>query len=303
MKHLFVAILIIGSMAVSVFLMIYLFRFVFSNISCTSQTIPSTCSNKTLDLQDIDILIVTSSKPYKLININYIDNKVEDYTQIQAVYSIDGASLAVTHLPFNSIKWRQVSENKNNYEYTISGVFRLGADNVEIEITSIYLAMVIRAEPQAGKFGGSTALPSVKVKVNGVEEKAYAAVTAGFFNKYEPVDINHLGVRSNWLMYFDKNWNFMHLDKTEMDRQTDVYYPHTFMSKIINISQNVSYLNNIDITKTPSNSFLLSYTDNNKPLTESLYVKSSVITYPGTKMYMIENKDGGVGVYLTLGQD
>lgn len=283
--------------------MIYLFRFVFvtKNSSCTLPATSTICRGKSLDLQDIDILIVTPTIPHKLIEINLIDNKVEHYTQAQAVYSLNETQLLANLIPFNSIKWRQVSENRNNFEYSISGVFKLGNDTVEIDIPKIYLNMVIRAEPQVGKFGGSIVNPGATIKINGNEEKAYAAVTAGFFSKYEPVDINYLGVRTNWLMYFDKDWNFIHLDKTEMDRQTALYYPHTFMSKIMNSNRNVVYLNYIDIKRNAPETYLLSYTENNQFFSEKLYVKNSVIPYSNTKMYMIENKDGGVGVYLTLG--
>ena len=78
-------------------------------------TIPTTCKDlKSLDLEDFDILLVTSDQPYKLIHINRIDNIIGGYKQIQVEYSLDGKTLASTIIPFDSVRWKQVSENKSN---------------------------------------------------------------------------------------------------------------------------------------------------------------------------------------------
>ncbi len=260
-------------------------------------------SPKDLDLVDFDIFVTTTLKPYKIIHLNHLNNKVEAYSQTQVEYLFAGNTLKKAQIPFESIKWQQVSENQNNLEYAFTGSFTVGNDKVEIQIPRIYLDMVIRAQPDVGKFGGSIASPDAKIIVNGQENNAYAVVTAAFFNKFTPVDYKAAKVRTHWMMFFDKDWNFYHLDKTEVENQSDAYYAHSFFSKISGTDTTVRYFTDINASGVPASSLLVTYSQDGTALEKNFTLKSSVTPYPGASMFLIEANDGsegteGVGLYL-----
>jgi hypothetical protein len=301
------ALLIISSLIaliLSGFLLVYLFRW-FMNPSVDPS--PPECSTtkcnntKELDLIDIDLFIVSTNHTSDLVHINYVDNRSQSYSQAQVVYSLGGKPLVASQIPFKSIEWRQISENTSNLEYSFSGSFRLGGDTVEFEIPSINLEMVIRASQDVGKFGGVT--PNASVKINGVESSAHVAVTAGFFNKFVPVNIAAQKVRTDWMMYFDKDWNFYHLDKTETEIPTADYYPHSFLAEVASPGGTVRYLDDFSLSKPDPQTLSLRSMDGDTQLDENYTVEDSVIPYRGAKLSLIRGTNGGIGVHLYISGD
>ncbi len=257
--------------------------------------------SKELDLLDFDVLLVSESKPHTVIYINHLDNKVENYAQTQLTYSLDGKNIKTSLVPFNDVTWHQITTNSSNLEYSLSGTFKVNGETITFSIPSVFLTMSIRAQPDVGKFGGSLPAPTATISVNGKELESYAAVTAGFFTKFTPVDTKDLGVSTDWIMAFDNNWNFMHLDKSEMTTSTSYYYPHTFMAVSYIETNNINYLTDAFIfTPTDKSLFVSGFIGTSAVLNHNYTLVDSVNPYRGATLSLIEEDLGGVGFHLKL---
>lgn len=266
-----------------------------SHSPITSSTTPS----KSLDLTDFDIMLATPTDPKLLVEINHITNNAEGYAQAQVAYSLDGSSLATQLIPLESVSVSQINTNRNNREYSVVGDFTLKGKKVTFEIPSINLSMVVRAQPAVGKFGGSTANPTAKLTIEGKESAAYAAMTAGFFNKYVPVDVEKQKVMTHWLMFWDENWNFYHLDLTTMDFASADYYPHTFYSKVSG-GNLVTYFDAVDSATFVDNKFILDSVLGNTTLQQNFILGSRVMPYQHATMYLTTSNKGGTGLYMAI---
>ncbi len=261
---------------------------------------PINLVTKDLALTDFDILVVTEDLPHKIFHINHLDNKVENYAQSQLEYSLDGTNIKQQSIEYSAVKWEQLKSNGDNSQYTISANFKLGTNVVEISIPSIFLNTVVRAQPTVGKYAGSTLDPNVEVTLNGQTHKAYAGVTAGFFNDFTPVDIYKLQVHTHWLMFFDKDWNFYHLDVTDVKYPTESYYSHKFYSIGNNATNAVNYAKDIVVSSDSASALTVDYSLAHTPITNIFSLKAFVVPYTDAKLYLAGDAHEGVGIYMTI---
>jgi hypothetical protein len=258
---------------------------------------PTSIANLQLELTDFDILVVTDETPAKIFHLNYIDNKKEDYAQFQVAYTLDGVNLEFQMVPISALKWDQLQSN--NSEYSLSANFSIADVPVVISVPSVYLDMVVRAQPEVGKYAGATPAATANVTIAGDYIPAYVGMTAGFFNKFTPVDLKAMGVKTNWLLFFDKDWNFYHLDVTSVEKPSQDYYSHAFFAQNVASTRLVQYAKDISVTKS-ANSLQLTAKMADIPIVNTYELKDAVVPYSGAKLQLIEGAYEVKGIYTFL---
>jgi hypothetical protein len=268
---------------------------------CTAYT-PS--NNFNLDLTDFDVLLVSPENPNIMFHVNHLDNRAEGYKTTFLNYTLDGSTLKSVNIPFDSIVWKyranlDGTETNNNASYSISGSFNVEGKKVTFEVPGIRLGMVIRAQPNAGKYGGVTLDPSGLLTIDTTTYPVYAAVTAGFFANYPSIDMKEAGIRTHWAMYFDKDFNFYHLDLTQVNKPTPDYYSHSFLSQIHNDDKRVDYYNPIRVIG-GNGIITVGYTKNLDFITKDFNQIGQTLPYRYAKMNILKEDSGGMGIYTYL---
>jgi len=264
------------------------------------------CSNPTdnpktaysLDLTDFDILLVSPENPNVMFHVNHLDNRTENYKTTFLNYTLDGTTLKSVQIPFENITWEHIPSNdaNGNSVYKITGVFTIENKIIYFEVPSINLTMNIRAQPDAGKYGGVTADPSTLLKIDNTDYYSYAAVTAGFFTNYPTINMEKAGIRTHWAMYFDKDYNFYHLDLTNVQNPTPDYYSHAFLSQIKNEDDSVVYYTPTRLIG-GNGGISLGYSKGLDFITKDFNQVGQTNPYRYAKMNIIKEDAGGMGVY------
>ncbi len=179
-------------------------------------------------LESYDIIIAATSEPHTLL--------VLDFFELDSVFTgnahyFDGKNWAETPLRKGEIKIQEV-EGLNQFTNKITGNFLLNGNLFVLDIPSISTPMVIRGESNFVKFGGTTHVNGPYLKINETAVDSYVALMKGFAKNYPAVYIEELGINTTWLAFWDKDWNFYHLDKTLVKNPSPDYTPHEFFSKI-----------------------------------------------------------------------
>lgn len=257
---------------------------------------------KKLDLIDYDLLLVTDSNPKRLLHINHIEFYSENSFYAQATYNFDNSGWTTQKISTGSLKVQEVTYNDSTRELSISGKMILGKNNVDISVESLDLDMVVRAQKTGSKFAGATPGAEAKLYINGISYDAHVAMTAGYFNKYSAVDTQALKVKTHWLMYFDKNWNFYHLDNSSVQFPTPEYYSHSFLGKIDGLNGSVSYYDSLIVTN-PSEDILrfsARETFGGSRSDYQLNVDNSLNLYRNADISLVSDTEGAIGVFVML---
>lgn len=244
--------------------------------------------------EEYDILFVSKDKPHKLLFIDYY--KVGKTVYGNAHY-YDGNSWkqgtikseTVNVLPINSV---------SQSVYKINGAVNIDAIKIDFSAPEIYTHMTVRARNVFSKFGGATETASARITVGESSFDCYAALLVGFNSTEELLDWQSLGVKTDWLMFFDKDWNFYHLDNTIVDIFSPFYESHSFFAKSSN-SGNVAYFPNFSLSRF-QNRLSIKYDRLNRldiDIANTFARKDyGNASYGG----LATNNDDGVGVYLNI---
>lgn len=243
--------------------------------------------------EEYDVLLVSKTTPHKLLYIDY--------------YKKAGLTYGNAHF-YDGVRWEQGAfrtdvikiqplVSLNNAAYSINGIVKTENETITFIVPEIHTHMTVRAEDDYSKFGGATNSASAGFTVGAESFESYAALLAGYNSQEDVPDWMSLGVHTDWLMYFDKNWNFYHLDKTSVDKFSSAYASHSFFAT--SFGDTVDYIQDFDITgSTP----VFSVTSSGlKKLNLTLGEKFNRIDYNGTSWGGLALGDGGgLGVYLTI---
>jgi len=244
--------------------------------------------------EEYDLLFVSKDLPHKLLFIDY-------YTNGKVVYGN-------THY-YNGTSWKQgavandtvsalPTESVNRSVYKLMGSVNIDGTVIDFSAPEIYTHMVIRARETFGKFGGATETPSAKLAVDGDSFDCYAALLVGFNSTEDLADWKSLGVKTDWLMFFDKDWNFNHLDNTVVDRFSPLYESHSFLAGLVD-STRVTYFP--DFAVSGSRDSLAVNTNGSERFNIKITDTFDRRGYDGVSWGgLATNKDGGAGVYLSI---
>ncbi|MCA9391577.1 hypothetical protein KC614_00040 [candidate division WWE3 bacterium] len=256
---------------------------------------------------EYDLLLATTSDPPM---IYYIDHFEYDfgYGSTYMYYSTFNDTLSRINIPTDALTIYDTNDG-NRDTVSVTGGFDTELGSININIPEIALTMTVRSGDVYTKFGGSTKEATGEISINGEEPmNVYAALLKGGSSNYPDVDVYKLGVRTDWLMYWDKDWNFYHLDKTSVNVENDNYLPHEFFSRINSQGDSkvtrVDYLEGFQIS-----TFLEKITITQPSLgtdTDIMNLKRlETVSRPYyedvSALSTIKNENGeGVGVYIIL---
>lgn len=186
----------------------------------------SVTSNDNVFRKEYDLMVVTVEKPHKIVALDFYETTGAQQNFVGNIHYYDGTSWQNYQLNESQINVQETSSLKQ-YSNIISAQINAGRENIRITIPEILTPVTIRAEEQFTKFAGATPNAGNYIYINSQPYQSYAAFLKGFHtNPPSSFDIFDLGLDTNWLMYFDENWNFYHLDKTVTVRKADFYPDH-----------------------------------------------------------------------------
>ncbi len=244
--------------------------------------------------EEYDVLFVSKTAPHKLLFIDYYKVGKIAYGN---VHYYDGNSwkqriiqnAAIDVLPITSL---------SQSAYTINGTVDIDAVKIDFSAPENYTDMTVRARINFSKFGGATETSSAKLTVGEDAFDCYSALLVGFNSTEEPVNWQSLGVKTDWLMFFDKDWNFYHLDNTVVDIFSPLYESHSFFAKST-YSNSVTYLPDFSLSRS-QNKLSVKYDQLNK-LDTDIAATFDRGDYGGTSWgSLATGAGGGVGVYLNI---
>lgn len=252
-------------------------------------------NSENLTREEYDLLLVSKDTPRKLIYLDYYKSANEGYGN---VYLYDGSTWTHQQITADDSVSIKPENSLNQSEYKVETDIRGYAPRVRISVPQIFAHMTIRGKKAYSKFGGALSAPSAKVSLDDKNFDCFAAMLVGYNSVPDEKDWMKLGVKTDWLMYFDKDWNFYHLDKTTVEKPSPLYESHSFFSEITG-SHKVVYHPEFSVTKSGSNLKLdaESLSLLNLSLTHEFDRKEYLGTSYGA---LAEGADDGVGVYLNL---
>lgn len=244
--------------------------------------------------EEYDILFVSKDEPHKLLFIDY-------YKAGKIIYGnahyYDGSSWKQETVKSETVNVLPINST-NQSAYKINGTVGIDATKIDFSAPEIYTDMTVRARVDFSKFGGATETPSAKITIGENSFDSYSALLVGFNSTEELVDWQSLGVKTDWLMLFDKDWNFYHLDNTVVDIFSPLYESHSFFAKSTNFG-NVTYFPNFSLIKSQGK-LSIKYGQFNK-LDINFTATFDRKDYDGISWGgLATDTNGGVGVYLNI---
>ncbi len=263
--------------------------------------------------EEYDLIIVTKNLPHKIL---YVDSVKRDSLEQGTINYFDGSSWSVSDLVAGSLK---IDEGKTLQKFSNLVSFESKLKNLNFKLATLQINsnMTIRSEKKFAKFGGVTNGSEVSLTINGETFPSYAVLLKGFNFDTSRIDIADLRVNTDWFVYWDKDWNFYHLDKTDVKKFDPRYESHEFLAKIVHardLGSEVTYLSNIKVLrkgedggnggnsgKDGLSGLTVSYNQNSKPYTLDLDFRERFVRkYLGASFFggVATSKEGGIGVFL-----
>lgn len=258
------------------------------------------------ELVEYDVLIATQSDSPQLIFIEMVVPAQRDAYgylhyfngSVWLQRTIDDSHVSITDHALTNASIRYA--NSIRVDVSIDDAL------IQLEVPQIYTPMVIRAEEEFTKFGGSVPSTEALITINTVSYPCQVALLKGYHRHYSAIDVYALGVQTHWIMYWDHAGNFYHLDQTAVEQYDPAYLPHEFFAQLNPSSQNtnhgtVAYFANYSVDS-DHDTLRITSTDSTFPaltlaqgpaLIRSYYADVSTGT-------ITTGADGGIGLYLHL---
>jgi hypothetical protein len=256
---------------------------------------------------EYDLVLITATEPHDIVYVEFVSTDDTDYGYAHYMHNDIWRSVQLTGANF-SLKDKK---DLNQYVSTVEAGFVLANTVFKIAVPEIYTNMVIRAEADFTKFGGATPLPTAVLQRNNTIEKCYAALLKGYNTAIFNADLGKYGINTDWLMYWDEDWQFYHLDKTTLEREHPKYDAHEFMGSIRasgNRGGTVSYYSAISILEERQGVRTISFSSGEKR--QALALKNEAYfekyLHTGARVegsLVLSRSDAGVGVYLRVYPD
>ena len=246
-----------------------------------------------------DIVAITTSEPKKVL---YIERGIIESISFFFGYYFDGTTW---HTSESSLNKLTVAENDSLYKYsnTIAAEIYFDDTVVTVSVPEIFTNMVIRSEHEYLKFGGSTTSVDTYVSIDNTKLPSQVGLLKRYKKTFNGTDISSLDVTTDWMMFWDENGNFYHLDKTDVGVPNDEYPPHEFFARTQYVGSEISGilylpLNSINYTPAATN---ISYSESGQNrtlnLTHSSRYFGKLYKPTETTNTLITTKTGGIGVY------
>lgn len=183
----------------------------------------------------------------------------------------------------------------NQLTSTITGTVEIENDYFAFNVDLIKTPMVVKAKERHVKFAGTTETTLV---INDEKVPARVALLKDYNKDSVYFDLKEYGIETDWLVYWDENDNFYHLDITTMEKFNPLYEPHEFFAvltpnNVIEHFENFLSVQNgdkVEITKNNEPVFILDL----GPYYER--GRSGI-----AKTYVASTNEGGIGAYLSIG--
>lgn len=271
-------------------------------ITTTAPPVRITNPREEITQEEYDIVIVTKEKPYKVVALEILrDNNGPKSAQ---AHYFDGEWHSARRPTYIITDKTDTSQLVSRVTFSTSTGYTetLGADTIAAHIESLYTPITIRTEKDYVKFGGATLQSGEYLTINGEPVESYAAMLKGYNKNTFNVDIEQHKVVTDWLMYWDKDWNFYHLDKTDVGVPHPKYESHEFFAKLINEGAlgSVKY-NFIDSVQNLESQVVVTDVEGSVlTLNEGPgYNRSGNEKFPAK---IVTGENGGIGIYITVGK-
>jgi hypothetical protein len=266
---------------------------------------PSPSSEYVPFQREYDLVLISKDLPRRAYSLDYV---VRDDISYGYIYVYDGSS------------WRSVQLNEGNFAIqdlgdqggmtsSIKVGFSMGRKEYRIEVPEIATPITIKSSNDYSKFAGATKLPTATVNIDGdkTSRKFYAALLRGFNTNIYNLDLVEYGVNTDWLLFWDQDWNFYHLDKTTVEKFHPSYKSHSVFVRLGTDEASdqldiVHYSPDILVRTRDNLVEVFSPKDASSP--KISFNKGSSykrVGYSGlSEGFFVDSSDGGVGLYQSI---
>lgn len=262
---------------------------------------PPPPDSKKETIEEYDIVAVSEEQPHMMLVFDFIKRGEGFYG---SGHYYNGASWESQVLTFKDSPVSDVASRNNSVNF-ISIETSINKNRFILDVPGIYTNMVIRAQEDYVKFGGSTQDSALYLTINNKPIKSYVALLKGYNFNYVEEDIEDLGVSTDWLIFWDRDWNFYHLDKTTVLNPSPYYSSHELFAAITKSENNfgtVSYFSGVDIERTKSG-IRVHYLKEGQLQILGMLVDSGYKRFGYENMahsYLATVDDRGIGLYMRL---
>lgn len=248
-------------------------------------------------LNTYDLIVFTDTNPRQIILLDIAESTSQTWGQINYYNGEAWQQQPVAEKILTVADQKQVDQ----YSVQLSADFKIKNTPIQIHVPSLNLGMVIKSNESYTKFGGITSQSDTYLIMDGIPTQSRVVLLKGHDQEYAPLDLDALGIDTDWFVFLDSAGNWYHLDQTETEKYSVKYEPHQFFSYLSQTgpqSFQVNYLNNFQVTRTDQN---LTVTQSQKSL---LLTMSKPITRIGdnnwSTLYLLNDEQGGLGIYLKM---
>ncbi|MEZ6255529.1 MAG: hypothetical protein R3B92_02020 [Patescibacteria group bacterium] len=215
---------------------------------------PTANSSNENTISTYEILTITDSNPTYLI---YVSSTRRGSKFYNSAHLYDSSSQQWQTLEPNLqnpvIKFVNDPTYSSERSYTAKYSLAFSDDTkVDLHIPFVDMSMIVKADPNYSKYGGSFIGDDV-IKINGQNYRSKNALLVGSTNYSFGPDVYLLDIKTNWALYWDKDFNLHHLDYTDVNKPHPYYRSHSFYGVIDSLNRRVTYLTNPKISTSDLN--------------------------------------------------
>ncbi len=186
---------------------------------------------------DAAILITKDAPHYTIAATVSRSQQAEGYSQSTRISYFDGTNwtrkmaqdkAADSEMMKNQFlkKWEINYDPSRVLKETVSAKMMVNDVNIEFLSGTLQNEIAMRSIPGYTKFMSEG--KNARITINGTEHPAYIIYTKIYsFNAKDLQFYNTpLGVTTDWIAFWDKNGEFYHVDRTNVDKPTEIYQSH-----------------------------------------------------------------------------